>query len=66
VAHLYVVSRCQVTTAVDPDGQPFLFDLENLRGNGTGIGCSDLGDGTHLVGLQALPDADGYPRWRRR
>ncbi|TGD88879.1 hypothetical protein BayCH28_05630 [Mycolicibacterium sp. CH28] len=60
VAHLYVLAGCQITAAVDPQGQPFLFDLENLRGNGTGIGCSDLGDGRHLVGLQALPDGAGY------
>ncbi len=60
VAHLYVLTGCQITPAVDPQGQPFLFDLENLRGNGTGIGCSDLGDGRHLVGLQALPDGTGY------
>lgn len=60
VAHLYVLPGCQIATAVDAQGEPFLFDLENLRGNGTGIGCSDLGDGRHLVGLQALPDADGY------
>ena len=33
-----------------------MFDLENLRGHGTGVGCSDLGDGRRLVGLQALQD----------
>jgi len=60
VAHLYILAGCQIATAYDGQGEPFLFDLENLRGNGTGVGCSDLGDGRHLVGLQALPSADGY------
>ena len=41
-------------------GEPFEFDLQNLRGNGTGVGCADLGDGPRLVGLQALPDGGGY------
>jgi hypothetical protein len=57
-AHLYVLAGCQIQTAVDDAGVPFLFDLENLRGNGTGVGCSDLGDGRHLVGLQALSDGN--------
>jgi hypothetical protein len=42
------------------DNAPFLFDLGNRRGNGTGVGCSDLGDGRRLVGLQATRDGD---RW---
>ncbi|MFZ0833915.1 MAG: hypothetical protein WAM92_12690, partial [Mycobacterium sp.] len=52
-AHLYLVNGCDITTAVDAQGNPFVFDLENLRGAGTGIGCADLGGGRHLVGLQA-------------
>lgn len=60
VAHLFALVGCKIDTVYDSQGQPFLFDLENLRGNGTGIGCSDLGDGRHLVGLQALPDGSGY------
>lgn len=55
-AHLYEVSACQISAFTDPESQPFLFDMENLRGTGTGIGCSDLGDGRHLVGLQAVMD----------
>ena len=30
---------------------PFLFDMGHRAGNGDGIGCSDLGDGRHLVEL---------------
>jgi hypothetical protein len=56
-AHLYVFADCRIQTVVDNQGAPFLFDLQNLRNQGTGVGCSDLGPrsaGRHLVGLQAL------------
>lgn len=57
-AHLYVFADCRLQAVVDNHyRRPFLFDLENLAGNGTGVGCSDLGDGRRLVGLQALQDA---------
>jgi hypothetical protein len=55
-AHLYVFADCRVQTVLDGQGAPFLFDLQNLRDRGTGVGCSDLGDGRRLVGLQALQD----------
>lgn len=60
VAHLFVLAGCKISAAYDGQGQPFEFDLQNLRGTGTGVGCSDLGDGRRLVGLQALPDGGGY------
>ena len=60
VAHLYVLAGCKISAAYNGQGEPFQFDLQNLRGNGTGVGCADLGDGRHLVGLQALPDGGGY------
>jgi hypothetical protein len=60
VAHLFVLEGCQISPVFDGQGERFLFDLENLRGTGTGVGCSDLGDGRHLVGLQALPDGGAY------
>jgi hypothetical protein len=56
-AHLYVFADCRIQTVVDNQGAPFIFDLQNLRHYGTGVGCSDLGPrsaGRHLVGLQAL------------
>jgi hypothetical protein len=62
-AHLYVLADCQLQTVVDTYyGRPFVFDLANLAGHGTGIGCSDLGPpsvGRHLVGLQARPTQRG-------
>lgn len=66
-ARLYVFADCRLQAAADNQGAPFLFDLANLRGNGTGIGCSDLGPpspGRHLVGLQAL-NQDGQWTVRR-
>ena len=60
VAHLFVLADCKISTAYDGQGEPFLFDLQNRRGNGTGVGCADLGDGSRLVGLQALPDDGAY------
>jgi hypothetical protein len=56
-ARLYAVDGCAIRTVLGPDGTPFVFDLQNLRGHGTGVGCSDLGDGRRLVGLQALPES---------
>ncbi|OBI86520.1 hypothetical protein [Mycobacterium sp. 1245805.9] len=66
-AYLYVFADCRLQAAADNQGAPFLFDLQNLRDNGTGIGCSDLGPpsaGRHLVGLQAL-NQDGQWTVRR-
>jgi hypothetical protein len=60
VAHLYVLSNCAISTVVDNQGAPFLFDLEDLRGNGTGVDCMDLGDGRHLTGLLATLSDDGW------
>jgi hypothetical protein len=59
-AHLYLVSGCDITTVIDAQGAPFLFDLQNLRGTGTGVGCMDLGAGPHLVGLQATLGPTGW------
>jgi hypothetical protein len=53
---LYTVSGCTITTVVDQQGAPFEFDVEQRRGNGDGAGCSDLGDGPHLVGVFVLKD----------
>ncbi|WP_373141936.1 hypothetical protein [Mycobacterium marinum] len=65
-AHLYVYAACRLQAAVDSRGHPFLFDLQNLRGHGTGVGCSNMGNGRRLVGLQALPDPDNTGRWTVR
>lgn len=62
-AYLYEFVDCRIQTVTDHFGAPYLFDLEDLRGNGTGVGCADLGDGPHLAGLRAPPQDD---RWTIR
>ncbi len=65
-ARLYTFAACRLQVVVDAHyGRPFVFDLQNLRDNGTGVGCSDLGDGRHLVGLQALRTDTGQWTVRR-
>jgi hypothetical protein len=66
-ARLYTFADCRLHNVIDAhDGRPFLFDLQNLRDQGTGVGCGDLGPpsvGRHLLALQALQN-DG--RWTVR
>ena len=63
-ARLYSFAACRLQAVVDREGAPFVFDLQNLRDHGTGVGCSDLGNGRRLVGLQALQTDTG--RWTVR
>lgn len=65
-AILYAVSGCTVTQVVDRQGTAFGFDRGHRRGNGDGIGCSDLGDGRRLVGLLQLRDEHGTPLFALR
>jgi len=58
VAHLYAVDACDVSPILDRTGS--LFNMQNLRGNGTGVGCADFGDGRRLAGMQALPQGAGW------
>jgi hypothetical protein len=60
-AILYIVSGCAITPAVDERGGSFRFDIGRRRGVGDGIGCSDLGDGPHLVQLLQLRDEQDKP-----
>lgn len=62
-ARLYTVSGCTITEVVDQQGASFLFDVGHRQGNGDGIGCSDLSDGRHLVGLLQLRDQEDKPLW---
>ena len=48
---LFVIEGCQIQQVVHADGKPFLLDTGHRMGRGDGIGCSDLGDGRHLVQL---------------
>jgi hypothetical protein len=59
-AYVYLVSGCELTAVNDKQGQPFVFDLQNLQGNGTGIACLDLGAGRRLVALQGLQTDNGW------
>jgi hypothetical protein len=59
-AYLYAFADCGIQTVVDTRGAPFVFDMRNLRDNGTGVGCADLGDGPKLVALQALLQNDQW------
>jgi hypothetical protein len=65
-AILYTVSGCTITPAVDQRGASFRFDVQHRRGNGDGVGCSDLGDGRRLVGLLQLRDEQDQPLWAVR
>ncbi|OMC18364.1 hypothetical protein A5736_14775 [Mycobacterium sp. SP-6446] len=60
-AILYAVSGCAISPVVDQRGEPFRFDLGHRRGNGDGIGCSDLGEGRRLVGLLQQHDDQHNP-----
>src|ERR1700756_4116598 len=55
-ALLYAASGCTITEVVDQQGAPFLFDIGHRRGTGDRVGCSDLGNGPHLVAMLVLPD----------
>lgn len=59
-AYLYVFAGCKIRGVVDDHGARFVFDLQNLRDRGTGVGCSDLGEGRRLVQLQALQDGNQW------
>jgi hypothetical protein len=65
-ALLYAVSGCTIAEVVDQQGARFLFDVGHRRGTGDGVGCSDLGDGPHLVGLLQLRDQQDKPVWTVR
>ena len=57
-ARLYTFAECRLQTVRD-DSAPttagrFCSTCRICGTTGTGVGCSDLGDGRHLVGLQAV------------
>jgi hypothetical protein len=60
-AILFTVSGCTIAPAVDERGLSFRFDIGHRRAVGDGIGCSDLGDGRHLVQLLQLRDDQDNP-----
>lgn len=55
-AEVHVISNCTFVQPKDNKGVPYTFDLQNLRGNGTGVGCvSD-----NLVGYLAKGDGSTF------
>lgn len=48
-ASVHVIVDCSFVQPTNLQGEPYTFDLQNLRGHGTGVGCVD----GSLVGLQA-------------
>lgn len=52
-AYLHVVANCSFVQPVSSDGKAFTFDLQNLRGNGTGVGCVAVDNGAEMVGYLA-------------
>lgn len=61
-AFLYLVDGCRIEPVFDGQGRSFVFDLQNLRDAGTGVGCEDLGGGRRLVALQTLGDGSQMRR----
>lgn len=58
-AYLHVISKCSFVQPVSSDGKPYTFDLHNLRGYGTGVGCIAADNGAEVVGYQATPHNGG-------
>lgn len=52
---LLTVVDCALQVPTDAQGAPYLFDAQDLRGNGTGVGCAAAPSGAGLVlaGLEA-------------
>jgi hypothetical protein len=51
-AVLQAVVDCEFVTPIGVDARPYTFDMQNLRGFGTGVGCLEVQDGLELNGLQ--------------
>jgi hypothetical protein len=51
-AVLHALVDCEFVTPIGVDARPYTFDMQNLRGFGTGVGCLEVEDGLELNGLQ--------------
>jgi hypothetical protein len=63
-AELWAFTGCDLQPVIGPDGAPFQFDL-GTRGNGTGVGCVEIGGRPELVGLNVTDDDGTTVSWRR-
>lgn len=58
-AMLRAVVDCGFVAPVGVDGKPYIFDMQNLRGNGTGVGCIAIDGKPHLGGYQMKDNGNG-------
>ncbi|WEO78263.1 hypothetical protein BJQ94_04280 [Cryobacterium sp. SO2] len=58
-ADLYAFVECAFVTPIGVDARPYAFDMQNLRGYGTGVGCLEVEGGLELNGLQVTENRDG-------
>lgn len=61
---LYAFDGCAVQPVLNREGTDYQFDL-GFRGNGTGLGCTRVGDGQHLVGLLRTEQSATSVGWTR-
>jgi hypothetical protein len=57
-AALHALVDCEFVTPVGVDARPYTFDMQNLRGFGTGVGCLEVEGGLELNGLQVTENRD--------
>lgn len=57
-ATLHAFVECAFVTPIGVDGRAYTFDMQNLRDNGTGVGCLDVDGGLELNGLQLIENRD--------
>lgn len=57
-AVLYALVDCAFVTPIGVDARPYAFDMQNLRGFGTGVGCLEVEGGLELNGLQITENRD--------
>lgn len=57
-ADLYAFVDCAFVTPIGVDARPYTFDMQNLRGYGTGVGCLEVENGLELNGLQVTENRD--------
>lgn len=56
VVYVHMIANCTFVQPKDGTGVPYIFDLQDLRGNGTGVGCVS---GT-LIGYLAEGDGSTF------
>ena len=57
---LLTVAGCALRAVTDTHGTPYLFDVADLRGGGTGVGCEGPGNRVGLTGLNAVSTDGRY------